>query len=253
MFLPDGDLDTTLWNSGSEESPMKTKYDPCPVGWRVPTHTELSELSKNYFWGKNSNSVNVDYLFTGLNSYSDKVSQISLYACGYRDYCGVITGRNNSGYYWSSSLNYLSFYRDEIRMNVSSIDCTKGLSVRCVQNESEEPDNNDSDEEELYVAAVNLNISTLKIFEGDIAQLNVKVMPTDAMVESLNWSSNDSSIATVDQNGLIRAVSVGKVEIYVSAGGVVATCVVEVLQKDIAVDYIDEYGINHGEGKKDGV
>ena len=40
----------TLWNSGSESSPTKTNYDPCPTGWRVPTKTELTSL-------KNANST----------------------------------------------------------------------------------------------------------------------------------------------------------------------------------------------------
>ena len=29
--------DNGLWNSGTEASPKKTVYDPCPTGWRVPT------------------------------------------------------------------------------------------------------------------------------------------------------------------------------------------------------------------------
>ena len=36
--------DDTLWNSGTEENPIKTEYDPCPEGWRVPTYAELDEL-----------------------------------------------------------------------------------------------------------------------------------------------------------------------------------------------------------------
>lgn len=33
-----------LWNAASESSPQKTEHDPCPTGWRVPTHTELSNI-----------------------------------------------------------------------------------------------------------------------------------------------------------------------------------------------------------------
>ena len=40
--------DHELWNSGSESAPVKTEYDPCPEGWRVPTYAELDELSNNY-------------------------------------------------------------------------------------------------------------------------------------------------------------------------------------------------------------
>ena len=36
-----------LWNSGTEESPVRTEHDPCPKGWRVPTSAEFNKLVKN--------------------------------------------------------------------------------------------------------------------------------------------------------------------------------------------------------------
>ena len=33
-----------LWNSGTESTPVKTDYDPCPDGWRVPAFKELNIL-----------------------------------------------------------------------------------------------------------------------------------------------------------------------------------------------------------------
>ncbi|MDR0413288.1 MAG: hypothetical protein LBH61_05775, partial [Dysgonamonadaceae bacterium] len=32
------------WNIGTEESPVKAPADPCPDGWRVPTHTEWASI-----------------------------------------------------------------------------------------------------------------------------------------------------------------------------------------------------------------
>ena len=44
-----------LWNSGTEHSPIKTEYDPCPDGWRVPTSEEMSSLeSVAYSWIRES-------------------------------------------------------------------------------------------------------------------------------------------------------------------------------------------------------
>ena len=40
--------DDALWNGGTLTNPIKTEYDPCPQGWRVPTLAELNLLSFNY-------------------------------------------------------------------------------------------------------------------------------------------------------------------------------------------------------------
>lgn len=36
--------DDKLWNAGSEDKPVKTKSDPCPKGWRVPTKKECEKV-----------------------------------------------------------------------------------------------------------------------------------------------------------------------------------------------------------------
>ena len=40
--------DDNLWNSGTEDNPVNTEYDPCPEGWRVPTNSEFLELISNH-------------------------------------------------------------------------------------------------------------------------------------------------------------------------------------------------------------
>lgn len=108
----------------------------------------------------------------------------------------------------------------------------------------------EEDEEELVipVLSVTLNSTSLKLYEDDSVQLEATVRPADATNKTVVWTSSDATIATVDQTGLVTAVSVGTVEIYAQAGDVVATCSVEVNDKLMAKDYIDEYGINHGKG-----
>ena len=108
----------------------------------------------------------------------------------------------------------------------------------------------EEDEEELVipVLSVTLNSTSLKLYEDDSVQLEATVRPADATNKTVVWTSSDATIATVDQTGLVTAVSVGTVEIYAVAGEFVATCVVEVKEKLIAKDYIDEYGVNHGKG-----
>ena len=128
-----------LWNSGSESNPVKTEYDPCPDGWRVPTYAELSELSKNHS-SRTSENGQSGYWFSGASSYTETVPQIFFPAAGYRYYNGGdANGRGRYGYYWSSRPHdyyyygayYLSFSSDNAGMYNDSR--AFGHSVRCVQ------------------------------------------------------------------------------------------------------------------------
>ncbi|MEM6360386.1 MAG: Ig-like domain-containing protein [Bacteroidota bacterium] len=52
---------------------------------------------------------------------------------------------------------------------------------------------------------------------GATQTLSATITPENATDKSLTWSSNDTDIATVDQTGLVNAVSVGMVEITATA------------------------------------
>ena len=124
-----------LWNSGTEANPIKTEYDPCPEGWRVPTYAELSALKVNKSSWTTNDSQN-GYWFSGSASYSESVSRVFFPAAGLRDgYEGYAFNRGSNGYYWSSRPDSDDAYR--LRFG-SSIDMFSYLraysySVRCVQ------------------------------------------------------------------------------------------------------------------------
>ena len=242
-----------LWNSGSEESPVKTGYDPCPEGWRVPTYTELSELYTNRSSWTENDLGQSGYWFSGPSSYSSEAAQVFFPAAGYRLYSGAFASyRRGYGYYWSSSPGndyafYLYFYSGDAYM-INTLRAY-GYSVRCVQDDLS-TDTPEDDEEELIipVESVSLNQTYLKLYEDDSAQLVAKVRPVDATDKSITWSSSDPLVATVDQAGNVTAISVGTAEISAQVGEFVATCSVEVKQKLVINDYVDEFGVNHGPG-----
>ena len=60
----------------------------------------------------------------------------------------------------------------------------------------------------IYVSPQFLNLSI-----GETAELSYTIRPLNASNKDVIWRSEDSSIATVDVNGRVTAVSVGKVEI----------------------------------------
>ena len=137
--------DEKLWNSGTEDSPIKTAYDPCPTGWRVPTHTELGELYQNHSEWTTNAANQYGYWFSGTITYSGETSRIFLSSAGSRSLNGGAYGRGSTGYYWSSlagwksGCNYaycLYFNNDDLYINYYDyyqFARAGGFSVRCVQ------------------------------------------------------------------------------------------------------------------------
>lgn len=131
---PDGNL----WNSGTEDNPVKTEYDPCPEGWRVPTYAELDELNNNYSsWTTDDNGRSGRW-FSGPNSYTASVPQVFFPAAGYRYYSdgASASNRGDYGYYWSSrpySSDAFSLYFNGRDVGMTSFCRADGYSVRCVK------------------------------------------------------------------------------------------------------------------------
>lgn len=103
-------LDTnnkTLWNRGTKAAPVKTTYDPCPSGWRVPTRAELASLIANKSSLTTNNGLS-GYWVSGSAAYSEDVNQIFLSEGGCHNGIentiqgAICTEREVRGYYWSS-------------------------------------------------------------------------------------------------------------------------------------------------------
>ena len=127
--------DDALWNSGTEDDPVKTEYDPCPEGWRVPTYAELNALKANKSsW--TTEEGHSGYWFSGSASYSASVSRVFFPAAGDRSRSGDTGIRGGFGYYWSSgpfSNNAYLLYFGSNEIHMSNFVRAYGFSVRCVQ------------------------------------------------------------------------------------------------------------------------
>ena len=227
--------DDRLWNGGNEDKPIKTEYDPCPIGWRVPTYAEAHTLGASSMGTNELGQTGV--WFNGKKEYSESDERIFLPLGGRWTYFGYAEDRGSVGYYWTSrpisgdEAYYLLLYSsyilldDNIRMY--------GCSVRCVQDNAEvEP-----------ASSLSIDKKSLKLLIGQSDIITATITPSfyDAV-----WTSDTPSVATVDhQSGKVTAVAKGTAIITASAGGVSASCTVTVSDTP---DYIDEYGKNHGQG-----
>ena len=89
----------------------------------------------------------------------------------------------------------------------------------------------------VIVNSVSLDKESLALEIGGYETLTATVLPENATDRSVTWSSSDSSVATVDNNGKVTAVGKGRATITVKTndGGFTDTCQVTVRQEIIHV------------------
>lgn len=94
--------------------------------------------------------------------------------------------------------------------------------------------------DKIAVSEIKLSKSAIELKAGESVELEAFVIPQNAEYDGFVWSSSDSGIASVDQNGLVLAVSAGEAVISVEAAGKKAECSVVVLPPDVSEVIIDK-------------
>ncbi len=85
------------------------------------------------------------------------------------------------------------------------------------------------------VTAISLDQTLLSLDAGEWVTLTATVTPDDADDKTVNWSSTDASIVTVDNNGKVTGVDEGTATITARAGTKSATCWVTVKAPSVTV------------------
>lgn len=125
-----------LWNSGTEDKPVKTDYDPCPAGWRVPTLTEWQAIGAGNTniqkqWDSSAKLMKIAGVEEG--------SALVLPAAGHRNpSSGASSDQGIYGYYWSASVPSGDTNAGNVNFNSATLRANAygradGYSVRCVQ------------------------------------------------------------------------------------------------------------------------
>jgi len=84
------------------------------------------------------------------------------------------------------------------------------------------------DPEKIMLQSLSVSPDTVGIAVGETAQLTVTATPENAEDFTLEWTSSDPAIATVDSEGLVTGVSEGEVTVTVSSGDIKDVCKVTV-------------------------
>jgi uncharacterized protein YjdB len=79
----------------------------------------------------------------------------------------------------------------------------------------------------VKATAITVSPTSKEINKGEGFQLTATVTPSNH-TNSVVWTSNDTTVATVNQNGYVTAVKVGTAYIYADIDGLSASCVVTV-------------------------
>lgn len=82
----------------------------------------------------------------------------------------------------------------------------------------------------VSASAVTLNVADMTLLVGQSDKLTATVSPENVTDKTITWASDNETIATVDENGLVTALGVGSATITASTeNGLTATCEVTVL------------------------
>lgn len=94
-----------------------------------------------------------------------------------------------------------------------------------------------------------LDYYDIEVIAGNTFQLTATLLPEGCEPETLTWSSSHTSIATVDDNGLVTAVSPGTASITVmSSTGLTANCTVYVLPVLVETVTVTPFNVEAVEG-----
>ena len=96
-----------------------------------------------------------------------------------------------------------------------------GITVSCKVTVTKEAESGDK-----KVVSVNLDLQAMRLKVGTNRTLQATVLPEDATNKSVTWKSNNSQVATVDENGKVVAKSAGKaiITVITKDGGKMPNC-----------------------------
>lgn len=167
---------------------------------------------RSYYQGRNPIWVIGDAIYFGSENYLMKQS---------------ISGGTAEEIYDAGSGNWICYpiqSGTELKVHVSQSPWVTGQTITCPLNIN-------------YSLSMDTSFVCLElegVGSGDQVQLNAVLTPAPSGAYTLEWSSSDTAVATVDANGQVTGRSTGIAEIVVSYGkAATASCTVAVIGEDV--------------------
>lgn len=219
-WLKEGaDLECSRWGI------TKTIYDPCPVGYKVPqletwiiaygkdydiynfyspyigSQFSAGSLSGSVVWfpaGKMRNG--------GTGSYQLFSDRMTVYWGSNAPNGAAYTRDQGPSMYLQTNDRIVYLYRPQghFRWPWTTYKSV-GAMIRCARESNPtviRPESTEISETEIIVEP------------GGQKQLNASILPANSNITSIRWSSNNTSIATVSNSGLVSGVAMGKTKVY---------------------------------------
>ena len=197
--------------------------------WQMPSYVQCRELCNSSYTTTEPKTVNGVDGVEIKSKFNGKSIFLPVAGCRYNDISSFV---GSNGFYWTRTIFYddsQSAYKMNFNFSSGSASINGnvrhvGFSVRPVRVETAAP---------IPVSQITLDKNTLSLNNDETAQLTATVSPINARNRSVTWSSSNTSVATVDQSGLVTALTKGNCTITCEAkdgSGVKATCSVTVKQ-----------------------
>ncbi len=253
-----------------KDSNNNGRYDSCIVKIKLKALTyaitdeewsyDNEEYCKEYFEIKNE-SVNVtdkgaffssiDINVTEIGKYVVPVTQISLDKDNITENVGsseilkaniVPTHASNKKVEWMTSDETIATVSNGTVRGVREGTATITVKAKGTDDGTEITDTCTVIVRAIPVNNVTIDKSSASIQKGKTQQLRASITPSNATNKNLTWTSSNTSVATVDQNGLVRGVGVGTATITVTTedGRKTATCNMEVTSPTLERIVVDD-------------
>jgi len=280
-FIDHPEAIAKIWDNGNEGSyTSESSGESSSSSWSSDSSSESSSSSSSSTYTGESKTIS----YTDLSSSSYPESEtaytcdsgIKIMACYAANFSNTIQMKNGKGYLYNTSddgiissivLNDVSKGTPVVTFGSSSSNCSvtatnnsytytpkdggaySYFKVACQSGSalnlgSITANYRSGEQEQVAVSGVSLNKTKLTLHPTHTEQLLATVSPVGATNKSVTWTSNNESVASVSDNGVVTAKKAGKATITVKIvdGEYSASCEVNV----VSLDHIDVTGNLNG-------